>query len=198
MTEFLLDIAAALLQLGGFGLLILGVLDSSILFVPLGNDLLVIVMTAQHPSRLFYYAAMATAGSVLGTLIVDALARKGGEKGLEERVDPGRLHKVQRAVEGKAAWVLAAAAIIPPPFPYKIFVAAAAALQYPRNKLLAVTAAARMARFTAAGALAVRFGTEILELAKSPSVRYSVMALVVLSLAGSAFSIYRIFKGSGR
>jgi membrane protein YqaA with SNARE-associated domain len=196
LKDFFLDIAAGLLQMGGFGLLILGLLDSSILFAPLGNDLLMIVMTARHPQRLLYYAAMATAGSVLGTLIVDALARKGGEKGLEDRVEPGKLDKVQRKVEGHAGWVLALAAMVPPPFPFKVFVAAAAALQYPRKKLLAVTAAARMARFTVWGLLAVRFGTGILDLAKSPAVQNSIMALVVLSIAGSAFSVYRLLKRS--
>lgn len=198
MKDFFLHIAASLLQLGGLGVLILGVLDSSILFVPLGNDLLLIVMTARHPSRMLYYAAMATAGSALGLLVVDALARKGGEKGLEERVDPRRLEGVRRKVESNAAWVLALAALVPPPFPYKAFVAAAAALQYPRKKLMAVTAAARMARFTAEGLLAIRFGTGILELAEAPAVQHSVMGLVVLSLAGSAYSIYRLVRKGRR
>lgn len=198
MTEFLLHIARAALQLGGFGLLIVGVLDSSILFVPLANDLLLIAMTARHPARMPYYAAMATAGSVLGLMIVDALARKGGEKGLEARVDQRRLDQVKRKVEGKAGWVLGATALIPPPFPYKIFVAAAAALQYPRKKLLAVTAAARLTRFTVEGLLAIRFGAGILDLADSPAIRYTVMALVVVSIGGSALSIYGWVKRSGK
>jgi len=49
--------------LGGFGLLILGVLDSSFLFMPLGNDLLMVAMTASRHVMLPYYAGMATAGT---------------------------------------------------------------------------------------------------------------------------------------
>ena len=34
-------------RMGGFGLIRFGILDSSFLFLPLGNDLLLIVLTAQ-------------------------------------------------------------------------------------------------------------------------------------------------------
>lgn len=45
------------LKFGGPGLLVLGILDSSFLFAPWGNDLLLIVMTAKHPSvaAMLYY-----------------------------------------------------------------------------------------------------------------------------------------------
>ena len=58
---------------GAIGLLILGFLDSSFLFVPLGNDLLIIAMSARKHILIPYYALMATAGSVLGCLTVDIL-----------------------------------------------------------------------------------------------------------------------------
>jgi hypothetical protein len=47
-------------HLGGFGLLALGVLDSSFLVMPLGNDLLVIALTARNHGAMLYYAAIAT------------------------------------------------------------------------------------------------------------------------------------------
>ena len=55
-------------HLGAFGLLILGVLDSSFLFLPSGNDLLLVALTAQHRNRWPYYVLMSTAGSTLGCL----------------------------------------------------------------------------------------------------------------------------------
>ena len=69
--------------LGGPGLLLLGILDSSFLFAPLGNDLLVVAMTARARSvpPMLYYAFMSTVGSVIGCLLVDVVFRRAGEKG---------------------------------------------------------------------------------------------------------------------
>ncbi len=143
-------------KLGGIGLLVLGILDSSFLFVPLGNDLLVVAMSPRYHSvaRMIYYAAMSTVGSVLGCLLVDVVMRTAGEKGLERHLPQSRLNYVKKKVERNAAWALVLASIAPPPFPFTPFIMAAAALQYPRSRLLAVVGAARMARFTLLGVLA--------------------------------------------
>src|SRR5690242_15944049 len=87
-------------HLGGFGLLAFGFLDSSFfLFLPLGNDLLFTAMTARNHRLMLYYAVMATLGSLLGCLSVDALSRKGGEKGLEKTVSPRYLPYIKRSVQ---------------------------------------------------------------------------------------------------
>jgi membrane protein YqaA with SNARE-associated domain len=189
-------LSITLFQFGGVGLLILGILDSSILFMPLANDLLVVAMTAKRHLLLPYFAAMATAGSVLGCCITDFLARKGGEEGLEKHVPRGRLEYVKRRVKENAAYALAFAAVMPPPFPFTPFVAGAAALQYPRKKLLSVVAAARFFRFSMEGVLAIFFGTRILQLAQSRAVEYVIIALMVIAIGGSAFSIYSWVKRS--
>lgn len=124
----------ALAHLGGFGLLILSLIDSSPLSVPLGNDLLMVAMTANQHARLPYYAAMATLGSVLGCLIVDVLSRKSGEKGFEKTVGRQRLERLRRRLKNNALWTLAVAALMPPPFPFTPVVAGTAAFQYPRKK----------------------------------------------------------------
>lgn len=196
MREFLFQIAGTLYRAGGVGLLIMGALDSSILFVPLGNDLLLIAMVARENSKLPWYAALATLGSLLGTFVIYVLARKGGEKGMEKGGTAARLEYIRKRVEQRAAWVLTFAALMPPPFPYKLFVAAAAALQYPRRKLMALTAGARFVRFSAEGLLAVYFGTRILEIGKSAEFQYGIAALIVVSLTGSAFSIYKLIHKS--
>jgi membrane protein YqaA with SNARE-associated domain len=53
--------------MGAFGLAGLGLLDSSFLFLPLGNDLLLVLLTAGKPGLFWYYALMSTLGSKLGT-----------------------------------------------------------------------------------------------------------------------------------
>ena len=189
------------LHLGYFGLLIVGILDSSFLFMPLGNDLLVVALAARAggvPKALFY-AGMATIGSVLGCLLLDVVARKGEQAGLEKHVPKKRLEYLKKQIDKRAAWALTLGALMPPPFPFTAFVAAAAAMQYPRKKLLGVIAIARLVRFSTEGTLATHFGPRILRFAGLPAVRWSIIGLIVISVVGSAFSIYRwIQRGPAR
>jgi membrane protein YqaA with SNARE-associated domain len=183
-------------RLGGFGLLGLGILDSSFLFMPLGNDLLVVAFTARNPHRLPYYVFMATIGSVLGSLIVDVTSRKLGESGLADRVPKRRLDFVKRRFEKHAAWSLIAASLMPPPFPFTVFVIVAAALQYSRKSLVAAIAAGRVVRFTVIGLLAAFYGRQIIRMSKLPAVRWIIIGLAVISIVGSALSILQWFKRS--
>lgn len=197
MTLLVRHIYTVLAHLGGFGLLGLGALDSSLfLFAPYGNDLLMVAMTARHHAMLPYYAVMAAAGSVLGCAVTDLICRKGGEAGLDRRLSKRRLAYVKKQFRRHAGWTLAFSALVPPPFPFTAFVAGAAALGYPRKRLLAVIGASRFLRFSLEGLLAIWFGRRILGLADSRVVEGVVILLIVVTLAGSAISISSWVKGS--
>jgi membrane protein YqaA with SNARE-associated domain len=187
---FFHTIALWFFHLGGFGLLLLGIIDSSPLSAPLANDLLVVALSASHPDRMIYYAVMAAIGSTLGSLTVDVLSRKAESK-ISEAVSSRRFKFVEAQIRKHAAWTLALACLIPPPFPFTPFVAAAAATGYPRKKLLSIIAAVRFIRFLIEGTLAVFYGRRILALAQSPEVRYTVIVLIVAALGLSGFSIFR-------
>lgn len=176
---------------GGAGLLILGTLDTSFLFMPLGNDLLVIAMGARKHALIPYYAVMAAAGSTLGALLLDLVFRKGGEKELEKHVSARRLEYLKQRMSKDAAWALIVASLMPPPFPFTPFVAGAAALQYPRRKLLIVIGCARLVRFSIEGVLAIYLGKKLLEVAESAPFEYAIGALIGVCIGGSVYSIYR-------
>jgi membrane protein YqaA with SNARE-associated domain len=177
-------------KFGGLGLLAMGVLDSSFLFMPFGNDLLVVGLSARYPARMPYYAAMAAVGSMLGCLTVDWASRKGGAKGLEKIVPRGQLNFVTPHIRQSIGWSLAIASIMPPPFPFTPFVAAAAAFQYPRPKLLTIVAVARFFRFLIIGAAAVIAGPAILQVAYGPVVRYLVIFLAAVTVIGTIVTTY--------
>jgi uncharacterized membrane protein YdjX (TVP38/TMEM64 family) len=147
---------------------------------------------------MLYYAGMSTIGSVLGCLLVDVVFRKAGEKGLEKHLSPRRLAYVKRKVTGSAAWALVVASIAPPPFPFTPFVMAAAALQYPRRRLLAITGAARMVRFTTLGVLAYFYGRRILKWAENDVVQWVLIGVVVLCAVGSIVSVVGWIRRSRR
>jgi len=184
--RFAAGLFAFVLKFGGVGLLVLGILDSSFLFAPWGNDLLVVAMTARHPhyGHMLYYAAMSTLGSVLGCLLIDVTLRPLGEKGLEKYLSAKKLKRVQRKVRDKVGRALAIGSLIPPPFPFTAFVMAAAA------RLLAIVGVTRMIRFTVLGLLAMRFGERILKWSDNRIVQQLLVALIVICTVGSVISVY--------
>jgi len=179
-------------SLGGLGLLLLGVIDSSFLmFLPLGNDLLIVGLTARNPAHWPYYALMASLGSVLGCWFTYWVSLKGGEEGLEKHVSKRRLGYVQAQVKKRGGFALALASVMPPPFPFTPFVMVAGALKYPQFQLLGIIGLCRLIRFGVEALLAKRYGSQILKDANTPWVQGIVIAVVVASVAGTAYSLYK-------
>ena len=197
MKPIIHTIARALFHAGGLGLLTLGALDSSPIVVPMGNDLLVLALSARYHERVLYYVAMATAGSLIGCFATDWISRK-SESGQKKFLSGKHLDYIRKLVEKHAGWTLVVASLMPPPFPFTAFVAAAAAFRYPRIKLLSFVGVARFVRFAIEGALAVHYGRWIIRQAESPLLDHVMIALIVISIGGSAFSIYQWSEGNKR
>jgi membrane protein YqaA with SNARE-associated domain len=189
----LADSLRHLLQLayrsGSWGLLAIGVLDSSFLVLPFGNDFLLMALAARHHARVPVYILVAALGSLGGVWITARLSLKGGEK-LEQKLKSKRLQYVERHIRRHAGWALIIASLMPPPFPFTTFVAAAGALKVPLRKVLYSVGAGRLLRFAIEGVLAVLYGRWILSLARSPVLRDFAIAMIVLAVIGSALSVY--------
>jgi membrane protein YqaA with SNARE-associated domain len=56
--------------LGAPGLFLISFLDSSVLTFPVINDLLLIELSREHPTRMPLYALMAATGSTLGCIVL--------------------------------------------------------------------------------------------------------------------------------
>src|SRR5580704_9029267 len=103
MRPILHTIARALFHAGGLGLLTLGSFDSSPLVLPMGNDLLVLALSARYHERVLYYVLMATAGSLIGCFATDWISRK-SESGQKRLVSRKHLDYISE-VGGKAGSV---------------------------------------------------------------------------------------------
>jgi membrane protein YqaA with SNARE-associated domain len=160
------------------------------LVVPFGNDLLVLALCARHHDRVLYYIAMATAGSLIGSLITDWITRKSVSR-LKNGKSRKSLDYIRMHVEKRAAWTLVVASVLPPPFPFTAIVAAAAAFGYPRIKLLSFVGLGRLLRFVIEAALAIHYGRWIIRQARSPLLDHVMIALIVISICATAFSIYQ-------
>ena len=87
------------LTLGGPGLILLGLIDSSVIPVPGSMDAMTIVLSAHQGTWWPYYAVMATVGSVIGAYLTYRLARNRGEKALNDRLSKRNRKKVVLAFE---------------------------------------------------------------------------------------------------
>jgi membrane protein YqaA with SNARE-associated domain len=181
-----------------FGLVLMGALDSSmVFFLPLGIDFVVILLAARRPELFWLYAVMATIGSVIGAAVTFWIGRKVGEHGLSRLIKPSRLARIQQRVSERAAVSVAALAIVPPPFPFTAFVLTSGAFHANAWHFLVTLAGVRMLRFTVEGALAAHYGRGILAWMESTTFAVVVGALIVLAVAGtivSAIAVYRSTK----
>ena len=102
----------------------MGALDSSLVFfLPLGIDFVVILLAARKPELFWLYALLATAGSLAGAAGTFWLGRQVGEHGLSEAGETDPAEPGSRARQSSArAYIVAALALIPPPFPFTAFV----------------------------------------------------------------------------
>ena len=147
---------------GGWGLLLIAFIDSSIGTLPIVNDLLVIWLSVQAPSRWAFYAGMATLGSVLGCLVVFYLGRKGGDLLLRKKVKPHQVERLRRWYERNEFLTVAVPALMPPPTPFKIFVLAAGVFQVRLRYFLAALIFGRGLRYFGWGFLGAYFGSQAL------------------------------------
>lgn len=178
------------------GVILMGILDASLVFfLPLGIDFVVIVMTARKPDLFWLYALLATVGSLAGGLATFWLGRKVGEVGLTRFVSPRRLERAKARV-GRGTVVVAALAVIPPPFPFTPFVLTSGALAMNPWPFFGTLAGARVLRFGAEAALASRYGGQILRWMKTPMFQGVIGVLIGLAVIGTIASAIALVRGT--
>lgn len=162
-------------------MVLIGALDSSLLSLPEINDYLVVGRCIKYPSAVFYFPLFAAIGSVLGCLLLYTIMRRGGQAVLRRRFKRDKIERVERAYARFGFLAIAIPAVLPPPMPFKIFVATAGTLEYPRWKFLLTVMIARSVRYYVEGILAVFYGRRVLTyLADNGLVVLSVVAAAVI------------------
>jgi membrane protein YqaA with SNARE-associated domain len=185
-----------LLELGLLGLVLLGVADSSFLVLPFGNDLLLVILVARDHGRAVEYVPAAALGSLLGVLLVDLFCRKNGEGGLRHVISQKRFDYLKKKISGHAIMAIGVACLAPPPFPFTPVIAAASAFQYPRPKLLGAVFGSRLIRYSLIAMAAIRWGTQILRIARSKEFVWSMIAFSVVCAILSTLSVMKWMRAS--
>jgi membrane protein YqaA with SNARE-associated domain len=180
-------------RLGGWGLVLLGVADNSVVPLTGSMDVLTIWLAARHREPWPYYALMATVGAVLGGYLTYSLARKGGRHTMERRLSKRRAAKVYKRFERWGFGAIAIPALLPPPFPFVPFLLAAGAMQYSRLKFLGALSLGRGVRYSVAAYLGALYGRHVLRFFS----RYDKLAvgvLIGLAVMGGILTLIQYFR----
>jgi membrane protein YqaA with SNARE-associated domain len=181
ITKFLTRVSEYLVGFGAFGLFTLAILDSTFVPLPSSVDALMLVLSMTHPNWMLLYAFMATAGSAIGCLILYFISRRAGARALN-RFSERKQARVKYWIERYDAISVLVATLLPPPFPFKLFVISAGVFRFSLLRFMLAIIAGRAFRFLLEGYFAVRYGAQAKEvLAKYyPWIGLSLVAAILL------------------
>jgi membrane protein YqaA with SNARE-associated domain len=159
ITKKLARVSEYLITFGAFGLFTVALLDSTFVPLPSSADALMLLLTTAHPRWMVLYAFMATAGSALGCWILYLISRRAGARALR-RFSEAKQKRVRELIERYDMAAVLVATLLPPPFPFKLFVITAGVFRFSLVRFMIAIVAGRAFRFLLEGYLAVRFGDE--------------------------------------
>ncbi len=188
MKTFLLGIGSALKSLqatlfglGALGILAIGFIDAASIPLPGGPDVVVMALSHANHSMMPLYVLAAVVGSTAGSLVLYFAARKGGEAVLR-KFSPEKRARVEDLLDRYDILAMLLASVLPPPFPFKLFVLSAGAFKMQLWRFVAALVAGRGFRFLLEGWLAVKYGEQAADIFKHhyPKIGLGVAAAIIV------------------
>jgi len=188
ITNGLTGVKDFLVPFGAAGLFAIALLDSALIPLPGGPDAVMLLLSTQNPARMPLYALGATAGSVVGCVILYHISRRAGRRALEKFPESKRA-RVKELVDRYDVLSVLVASVLPPPFPFKLFVITAGVFRLSLLRFTLAVAAGRAFRFFLEGFLAVRYGERAKDLLAEnyPAVGLGVAAVIVAAFVLKRF-----------
>ena len=167
-------------------------------FLPFGIDTVVIYLAARDETLFWIYPILAAAGSVIGASVTYWIGHKAGEVGLERMVPERRLRRIRERVNSSGAIAMAAAALLPPPFPLTPFVLTCGALNVDLRLFLISFGSARLLRFGVEAGLARLYGRGIVRVFESDTFQTVIMAFIWIAVIGTVISAVILWRSTQR
>lgn len=187
ITGALGQVSQYLISLGPFGLFAIAFLDSVMVPMPGGVDAVLLLLAAARPSWLLIYVAAATIGSTLGCVALYRLSQRAGKKALS-RFSESKQKRVKDLMDRYDVMSVLVASLLPPPFPFKLFVVSAGVFRLNLMRFTLAVAGGRTFRYLLLGYLAARYGDQAKELLTRyyPAIGIILAVLIVLFFVAKA------------
>jgi len=187
---------AFLLPLGVWGMGGAAIIDSSSLALPIDQFLWFYVLNRPH--YFWLYCLFAAIGSSIGSLLPYFLGRAGGELFLLKRINRQRYENLRDRFEKQEFLAIFIPALLPPPFPIKIFELAAGVFEMRPLVFAIAILLGRFVRFMVEALLVIHYGPNMLHMALREFHRHSGIIFscigIVLLLIG-VFVVRKLFAG---
>jgi membrane protein YqaA with SNARE-associated domain len=181
ITHGLTRVSDFFIALGPFGLFSVALLDSAFVPLPSSADALMILLTIAHPRLMIVYAVLATTGSAIGCVILYYISRRAGSRALQ-RFSPAKQKKVKDWIDRYDVLSVLVASLMPPPFPFKLFVVSAGVFRFSVTRFTVAVIAGRLFRFLLEGYFAIRYGAQARQLLQKyyPWIGLGLAALIII------------------
>jgi membrane protein YqaA with SNARE-associated domain len=174
---------------GGTALFVFALAESS--FFPIPPDVLLIPLCLGDPPRAFWFAAICTAGSVVGGACGYGLGYWGGRPLVRRMFRAERVAAVERLYDRYNAWATGIAGLTP--LPYKLFTVSGGAFAIDFKIFMLASVVSRGLRFFAVAGLLYVFGEPIRDFIDD-NLGWLTIAFVILLVLG----FWLTGKGLGR
>jgi membrane protein YqaA with SNARE-associated domain len=174
-----------LLAYGPFGLFAVALLDSALIPMAGGPDAMLVALTIYRPSWMFIYAAAATIGSTAGCVILYYISRRAGRAALS-RFSERKQARVKELIDRYDVFSVLVASVLPPPFPFKLFVVTAGVFRLSILRFTTAVAAGRAFRYLLEAYLAARYGERATALLAQyyPAIGIGLAVLIIMVVVG--------------
>jgi membrane protein YqaA with SNARE-associated domain len=187
ITGALGQVSQYLISLGPFGLFAIAFLDSVMVPMPGGVDAVLLLLAAARPSWLLIYVAAATIGSTIGCVALYRLSQRAGKKALS-KFSASKQKRVKDLIDRYDVMSVLVASLLPPPFPFKLFVVSAGVFRLNLMRFTLAVAGGRTFRYLLLGFLAARYGDQAKELLTRyyPAIGITLAVLIVVFFVAKA------------
>jgi membrane protein YqaA with SNARE-associated domain len=170
-----------MVSFGPFGLLAIAFLDSVMIPMPGGVDAVLLVLSATRPSWVLVYVAAATIGSTAGCVVLYYISRRAGHRALN-RFSDAKQKRVKDLIDRYDVLSVLVASLLPPPFPFKLFVVSAGVFRLNPVRLALAVAGGRVFRYLLLGYLAARYGEHAKEILSKyyPAIGLGLALLIII------------------
>ena len=162
--------------------------------VPFGVDALVLYLASTYGEVFWIIPLIVTMGSLASNALTYWIGHCVGDAGLPRLLAPRHLDRMKASVQKTGAGRLAAAAVLPPPFPLTPFVLTCGALDLDRRRFFLVFGVMRLIRFTTLALLARHYGDRVRNILESQELQTGVTVLVFVTLAVMIATIVVLFR----
>lgn len=146
---------------------------------------MLLILAATRPSWMLIYVFAAMLGSTAGCVGLYLVSKRAGHRALA-RFSEAKQKRVKDLIDRYDVLSVLVASVLPPPFPFKLFVVSAGVFRLNLVRFTIAIAAGRTFRYLLEGYLAARYGDHAKEILQHyyPSIGIGLAVLIIIFFVG--------------